>query len=257
MKEEFSQRTIAASIGANGDPKRNAVADFASRLLNSPMGPHIARIVLFGSVSRDEARPKSDVDVLVFGAVSRRSLSYYAAQAAWEASVEWGEQVAQLTYTLNDLLQPRSYLLYNALRQGQEVYSMDETQIRHLEAQNISRKAERHLAQAQRAAAQNDFELAIVGAYTAAELAVKALILLKPGLELPSTHGGMLPMFGREYIKTGQVPAEWGRLLNQSLETRSHALYDTVTGVTADDTQVVIELAQEILKLLERKLTND
>ncbi len=254
MDKKYSREEFAAKLGANGDPKLNAAADFAARLLASPVGDSVARIVLFGSVARGEARPESDVDVMVFGFAPPKTLMKAASQASWEATVEWGESVAQLTYSLDDLLQPRSYLLYNALKRGREIYSMDETEIRHQEAVRLRNKAERHLTQAQRTLTQGNFELAIVGAYTAAELTAKALIMLKPNVELPSTHGGMIRMLSREYIQTGEAPESWGHMLSEKLELRSRALYDTLIEMTADDAQSVIDLAQEMMGFLEAKL---
>ena len=254
MPAKFSREEFAAKLGADSDPKLNAAADFAARLLNGPVGDHVARIVLFGSVARGEARPHSDVDVMVFGFTSPAILSGAAAEASWEATVEWGESVAQLTYGLSDMLQPRSYLVYHTLARGREIYSMDETLLRHQEAGRMRHKAERQLEQAEAAFAQGGFELAIVGAYTAAELAAKALILLRPNVELPSPHGGLTQIFGREYVKTGEAPAAWGHLLREALRLRGQALYDTIVEVTSADAQPVIGLARDLLEFLARKL---
>jgi predicted nucleotidyltransferase len=134
VSQRNSFQAFASKIGANGDPKLNAAADFTARLLDSPIGPSIARIILFGSVASSQAGPQSDVDVMVFSAAPLESRSEHAAQAAWEASVAWGEQVAQVTFCLGDLLQPRSYLLYDTINRGKEIFSMEEAEIRRMEA---------------------------------------------------------------------------------------------------------------------------
>ena len=131
---------------------------------------------------------------------------------------------------------------------------MEEAEIRRMEAEGLYRKAHRHLESALRAAGQGDFELAIVGAYTASELTAKALILLKPGVDLPATHEGMIQVFSREYVKSGEAPERWGRILNQGLEARSHALYDTLVTMVERDAEPVINLAQEMIDFLEKKL---
>jgi uncharacterized protein (UPF0332 family) len=110
------------------------------------------------------------------------------------------------------------------------------------------------LEQAQDAASQGNYELAVVGAYTSAKLVAKALILLKPGVELVASHGGLIQVFSREYVKTGQVPALWGRMLNEKLELRSRALYDTVIVITHNDTQSVLDLARDMLRFLSEQL---
>jgi uncharacterized protein (UPF0332 family) len=254
MHNRYSREHFAAKLNANGDPKLNAAADFTARLLNGPIGDKIARIILFGSVAGGVAGPNSDVDILVFGFAHPKVLRRFAAEAAWDTSVEWAEQVAQITYGVSDLLQPRSYLIYNALKRGREIYTMDESQVRRLGAEAIYRKAERHLTQAEAAFADELFELSIVGAYTAAELVAKALILIKSEGELPYTHGGLINRFGELYAKTGEVPRQWGRLLNEKLDVRSRSLYDERVTMGPDDAQSVLDLARNMLDFLKRKL---
>ena len=132
---------------------------------------------------------------------------------------------------------------------------MDEADFRRREAWNLYYKADHHLDQSRSAARAGSYELAIVGAYTAAELAAKALLLLKPDIELPSTHGGLIQVFGREYIKSGEAPEAWGHLLREKLDVRRRALYDTtVLEMSQDDAQPVIDLARDLLDFLMRKL---
>ena len=100
MTDQYTREQFAARLGANSDPKLNAAADFAARLLNGPAGESVARIVLFGSVAGGVAGPSSDVDIMVFSSSSKKQRREEAAQAAWEATVEWGELVAPLTYPL-------------------------------------------------------------------------------------------------------------------------------------------------------------
>jgi uncharacterized protein (UPF0332 family)/predicted nucleotidyltransferase len=258
MGEKYSREQFAAQLGANGDPKLNAAADFAARLLNGPIGDKVARIVLFGSVARGEARPESDVDVMVFANAARKVIAVPAGEASWEATVEWGESVEHLIYTLADLVQPRAYVVYNALKRGREIYTMNENDFRRQEARNLYDKASQILDESEVSLKVGAAELSVVGAYTASELAAKALLLLKPDIELPSTHGGLIQIFGREYIKTNEAPAIWGGLLREKLEVRRRALYDTtIIEMTEDDAQPVIDLAHEMLNFLKRKLDED
>ena len=131
---------------------------------------------------------------------------------------------------------------------------MDEPEIRRLEALGLRQKAERHLDQARTVLPQAAYELALVGAYTAAELIVRALLLLKPNVTMPHTHGGTTQMFGREYIKTGVAPREWGRLLDEKLQLRSGALYDVDTIISREEAESVIGLAQDMLDFLDHQL---
>jgi uncharacterized protein (UPF0332 family) len=251
---KYTRAEFAEKLGANGDPKLNAAADFAARLLNSPVGDRVARIVLFGSVAYGGATATSDVDIMVFGAMPRLQLSEAAADAAWEATVETGELVSPLTYPLSRLFYPCPYVIYDTLKRGQEIYAMNAELARRKEAMGIYEKGNLLLDEAQVAEQQAAFVLAMVGAYTAAELAAKALVLLKPEVEVPSTHGGVIQIFSREYVKTGEVPRLWVQLLGQKLQTRANALYDTSTFVTAGEVKEAITLARDMLDFLKRKL---
>ena len=178
------------------------------------------------------------------------------ADIAWETTLSTDEYIAALAYNLNNLLEARSYLIFDAVHTGMELYRMEEIQIRKLEAQNLYRKAEIHLDEAQRALSQEAFHLALVGAHTAAELSAKALLYLKPEVEIPSKHGSIVRVFGREYVATGEVPSAWGKSLNRELELCSRALDDT-TMIIKDRVQpeVVINLAQDMLSYLSEQLS--
>jgi uncharacterized protein (UPF0332 family) len=253
MNGLYTQEHFAALLGANGDPKLNAAADYAARLMNGPLGSQVARIILYGSVARNQARPDSDVDLMVFAAASREALQDASAEAAWEATVEWGELVSQLTYTVSDLLQPRSYLIYDTLHRGKKIFSMNESEIRQLEIEGLVQKARKTLDQAQRELEHGGYELAMVGAYTAAELAAKALLFLKPDVDAPHSHAGVIQIFSLEYVKTGEAPVKWGKVLHSGLDWRIRALYDVHSTPNAADIQQLIELAQEMLAFLDER----
>ncbi|MEA3351159.1 MAG: HEPN domain-containing protein [Chloroflexota bacterium] len=236
--------------------KRKAAQEFTRRLIGSEIGQNIACIILFGSVVRDEAHPESDVDILVFGDKIYPSQTDAIADIAWNTTITTDEFIAPMAYNLSDLIEPQNYLIFDATCHGVELYRMEETQIRRLEAQNLYRKAEIHLDEAKRALSQQAFHLALVGAYTSAELAAKALIYLKPDVDIPSKHGSVVRIFGREYVLTGEVPAAWGRSLNRELESRTRALYDTTNIIdNSAKPAAVIELAQEMLAYLGEKLS--
>ncbi len=257
MGEKYSREQFAARLGADSDPKLNAAADFAARLLNSPIGERVARIVLFGSVARGEARLESDVDIMVFADVPPRQLSEAAAAAAWEATVESGELVSLLTYPLSRLLYQRPYVVYDTLRRGLEIYAMNEHMERRREARGLLRKARRLLSQAGDNLERNQYEAAIVMGFTAAENVARALLMLKPGVKMPSTHGGIAQIFGREYVRTGEVPADWGEQLHQRLELRSRAMYDYDVDPAQEEAKRTLDFAIQIINFLQNKLDTE
>ena len=254
MGAKYSREQFAARLEANGDPKLNAAADFAARLLNGPAGEAVARIVLFGSVARGEARPESDVDVLVIGTDSLASLSRALAHASAEAVIDSGELVAPIGYGATHLFLPTSYFVWAALDEGREIYAMKEVTLRRRAAAGLLRKARRLLRQSEDSFARDSYELAIDGGYTAAEHAAKGAIMLKPGVKLPTTHGGVAQVFGREYVRTGEAPAEWSDLLQQKLELRSRAMYDYQSEPVEEEVRHTLDFAGQMVGFLQKQL---
>jgi predicted nucleotidyltransferase len=104
--------------------KWEALNRFTQKLLSGPCGAQVAKIVLFGSVAKEESRPESDVDVLVFSFNGRESLREACAEAAFEVAVETGEGITPLVYPLSEYFSPRTYFTYRASRFGKEVFSV-------------------------------------------------------------------------------------------------------------------------------------
>ncbi|MBI4769025.1 MAG: HEPN domain-containing protein [Chloroflexi bacterium] len=194
------------------------------------------------------------MDLLVLGAGSLAALSQASTHAAAETVVERGETLTPLVYGASQLYFPSSYLVWSALRDGREVYAMDEIALRRQTARGLLRKAGRLLHQASDSLEDGSYELAIAGGYTAAEHAAKGLLMLKPGVNMPGSHGGVAQMFGREYVRTGEVPAEWSDLLQQKLELRSRAMYDYQLDPAADEAARTLDFAGELIAFLQQKL---
>lgn len=106
--------------------KYAALEDFIQRILFSSVRDQIARIILFGSLARGNAKEDSDVDVLIFGFGDLSKLSEECADATLEVMLEFGELVQSLVYCISDLLPPRSYFLQKVTRDGKEMYRMDD-----------------------------------------------------------------------------------------------------------------------------------
>lgn len=253
MDGKYSRAEFAAKLKANGDPKLNAVADFAARLLASPAGDSVARIVLFGSVAEGEARPESDVDVLVFGTGHLKKLSRACGAASFETAVQWGESVEPLVYSISDFRFPSSYFIYHSLRQGKEIYRMSEEPLHREEAEAALGLAREYLKAAENASSYGFHRMAVDGAYNAAELCVKGLLFLKME-EMPKSHGGIVQMFGKEYVVPGLAPSELGHRLNVHLQLRNKARYDFRARIVKDDAVDSLALTRDFIALLRRQL---
>jgi len=233
------------------DRKLEALERFAERLIAHPAGSRVAKIILFGSLAKGEARPESDVDVLVFSFDGLETLQDACAEVAFEVAMETGEGIEPLVYPLTEYFSPRTYFAYRASRFGKEIFSVEEQELRRREADAQGWLAEVYLAGARRAFEAGDLRIAIDAAYNAAELCVKGLLLLKLE-DLPGSHGGVVGKFGELYVKTGLLPGTLGRRLNRGLEARANARYNYAAQITEEMAQEILNLAQEMLAYLRQ-----
>lgn len=234
--------------------KQQALDDFMTRLLSSPVKDYIARIILFGSVRDGTDRPESDIDVLIFGTDRLSELSAACATASFETALQSGESVEPLVYCIDDLRFPQSYFLYDSIRRGEEVYRMNEQTLRRREAEAALGLAQEYLDSAEDASAGGHYRLAVDAAYNSAELCVKGLLHLVALDRMPSSHGGVVQMFGKHYVMTGLVAPEQGHRLNMQLELRNKARYDFHARITEGDAREALVLAGEFVALLERHI---
>jgi len=254
MTGQYTREQFAARLGANSDPKLNAAADLAARLLNGPGGDRVARIVLFGSAARGEAEPESDVDLLILGLGELKELQKCASDTAFDMLMEGSDYISPMIYGLFEAEYPSTWFLYNSLQLGREVYKMDEVELRRKEAQAWWSLAVEYLEQARLAGQAESFRLAVDGAYNAAELAAKGLLVLRVE-RLPTSHGRLNQIFSREYVATGELDRTLGHRLSTSLTLRGKARYDRDAVITAEHVTEVATLAQEIIDLLEHTLS--
>ncbi|MEA3341340.1 MAG: HEPN domain-containing protein [Chloroflexota bacterium] len=127
-------------------------------------------------------------------------------------------------------------------------------ELRRKDAQGWWALAVEYLRQARRAGQNGSFRLTVDGAYNAAELAVKGLLILR--LErLPTSHDGLIRVFSREYVVTGEVNRMIGHRLSISLDLQNKARYKWNTEITAEHVTQVAALAQELIALLEKTLS--
>jgi uncharacterized protein (UPF0332 family)/predicted nucleotidyltransferase len=229
---------------------------FAEKLIQGPMGRQVAKIILFGSLAKGEARPESDIDVLVLSFDGQEAVRDACAETAFEVAVETGEGIEVLVYPLAEYFTPQTYFTYRTMRYGKEVFSVEEQELKRREVEARCNLAGVYLAGAERAFAAGDLRIAIDTAYNAAELCVKGLLLLKLD-DLPGSHGGVVGKFGEIYVKTGLLPSTLGRRLNRGLEVRANARYNYAAQITEEMAQEVILLAREMLAHVEQALRQE
>lgn len=90
--------------------------------------------------------------------------------------------------------------------------------------------------------------------YYAVFHAINAL-LIHDG-HITNTHKGSHAVFHLNYIKTGILPIEYGRLYNQLQTMREESDYNCVYEVEADELRERIEPAQKLIEEIERLVKN-
>lgn len=227
---------------------RDLLNRFTEHLLSGEGGDKIARIILFGSHAKGTAGPDSDVDILI-ATLDGRKVERAILDRAYDFMTAQQAPIEIVFSSIYDLFPPQDYFLYNVIRYGMEVYSMDVGEMKQVMAEGLAHLAEEYLESAREVMERGRFRLAIDAGYNAAELAAKALILRKQD-DVPGSHGGIVGLFGALYVKTGEVDAELGRRLNRALQLRNEARYRPGTRLTKEDAEEVIHLAQAFLALL-------
>jgi uncharacterized protein (UPF0332 family)/predicted nucleotidyltransferase len=228
------------------------VAKFVDLLLRSPVAAKIAKVVVFGSVVKGTAGPGSDVDLLVV-TLDGEAVAEQIADVLLDFQMESRAPIEFLTCRVSDLWPVTDYFFVNVLRYGKEIYSMPNEEIKTAAVRKLLLLARDYLQASEETMEGGRHRLAIDGAYNAAELAAKGLMLLEVD-DLPGSHGGIVQLFGSLYVQSGQLDRDIGRQLHLSLDRRNAARYQPDAKLSREDAEAVISLAKRLLAELETRL---
>lgn len=120
------------------------------------------------------------------------------------------------------------------------------------EQEALLRKAHDSLRASQLLSTEGFYDFAVSRAYYTMFYGAEALLLGR-GLSF-SKHSAVIAAFGKELVKTGEVPAEFHRTLIEAQEKRTIADYDSGQGITAEMATEQQEKAARFLSLAERLL---
>ena len=90
--------------------------------------------------------------------------------------------------------------------------------------------------------------------YYAVYHAISAL-LIHDGHQV-NTHHGSYAMFGQQYVKTGILPAEYGRLYNQLQTMREQSDYNCAFEADPDELNTRIEPARQMIETIEKMVSD-
>ena len=234
------------------DAVKKAVLSFADRLSETPCSGQVMKIIHFGSHAKGSATSDSDVDILVISS-GDGALADVVADVSFRIQSDNGIPIEALIVDLDEVFPIRDYFILNVLRTGMEVYSVSEEDIKREARSHLLLLAEEYLKGAEDSLDAGNIRLALDGAYNAAELAVKSLILAVRD-DLPGTHGGLVGAFGNEYVTRGEFDPETGRELNIALQLRAKARYRYQSTIREDEARRVMDLARKVMDGARKRL---
>lgn len=71
----------------------------------------------------------------------------------------------------------------------------------------------------------------------------------------PKTHRGLIKKFGKEFIKTGEIPREYAAILSNAEALRESADYGMKPEISSKDAKAVVEDAERFLKMAKEFLS--
>jgi len=231
--------------------KQEALDLFIKELFKNGVKDKIAKIILFGSVAEGKAQKDSDIDILVAATGSPEEVSCACDGVASEVGLITGESVEPLIHFAEELRVISSYFIYQVLKYGKEVYTMDEKRLRKEEALAYLDLANEYLEIAKKNLEFGKYRGSVDAAHNACELVAKAFLLQKIE-KLPTSHGAVMNRLGELYIRNGELPREFGPKLRKALRDRNMARYEPHAMITKEMAEEIIALGEELVKLLER-----
>lgn len=235
----------------NRTSPNDALAIFIQRALSSPVGGRILRLFHFGSTYRGDWHEESDIDVLVVATGHLAQVRDSLLDLSWDVLEETRWRVEPLVYCPEAWERP-NFSLKSLMKEGKEVYSVDEGEEQQAIAGDLVQLALAYLRMAEKLDLDSDTRGVVDLAYNAAELVAKAW-LVSLGEAIPRTHNGLVARFGERVVREGHIPPEVGRRLNRALAWRNLARYDPHGPELLNEAREVLALARALLETWERR----
>lgn len=206
----------------------------------------VAEIHLFGSVAKGHPRPESDVDLLVFALKDVRFLRETASAISFDVTLDIGESVEPVVLPLRRRFEHQGLFVHDVLKRGKVLYAMPEEELHRAEFTGRLELARSYQQVAEYVFENGDFRQAADLAYNASELVAKALLMGRVE-QLPTTHSGIVTLFGQHLARPGIVSRELGRELSSGLEIRNRARYDHTATVEESEARRLLDLIRRLL----------
>ncbi len=242
--------------------------------LHRQLDGNLLTVILYGSKARGDATPDSDIDLLTVLRHTDEPLKQTATDIAWEIALEYDVPLSPIVVNAQryqELRAERFTFYRNVHRDGYTLYPPVETAPRH-DASIIATKTPPliledvsvymstsevgfylNLAQEALQAAQDNvdrhYSTTVNRAYYAIFYAASATLASK-GIGR-SKHSGVQSAFGYEFIRTGVIEPEYGKMYTTALTNRLDSDYDIHTTTDETTARRVLADAQKFVARIE------
>ncbi|NJE10196.1 HEPN domain-containing protein [Thermococcus sp. MAR1] len=120
------------------------------------------------------------------------------------------------------------------------------------EIEALIRKAEERLKASEELLSNDHYGFAISSAYYSMFYCARALLLSK-GIA-PKSHAGVHAQLGKEFVKSGEMPARLFTAYSKALNMRHTADYDVFVEYTEKEASDVLKSAREFLEFTKKYL---
>lgn len=107
--------------------------------------------------------------------------------------------------------------------------------------------AKEYLESAKRAYGYRDYRSVSVLAIMAAEMAGRALLILR-GLTRPKSHGVLPALIGREFVAKGEISRETGMKLHIIMEKRGRIFYEPTLAIGKEEAEELMAFTEEFVE---------
>ena len=226
---------------------QSIIYEYVDRLLKETGRQNIAKIYLFGSVKKHKADEFSDIDLFIVCFNKKNILEEKSIDISFDLMNRYNKFIEPHIYDIYQWLFPQSYFVYNATRNGKEIYTMNKKELKENEIKGFKELAEEYNESAKLLYENKLYRGTVDQAYNSIELCLKGFLLNKMD-DLPNRHSAVVDKFIELYLKPGIFSRDWSKKLKYAFKKRNEARYSPVSIITQQDADDVLSFNKEILK---------
>ena len=202
----------------------------------------IIKIILFGSVAREEDTEDSDIDILIISN-DWGLIDSLITDEVFKVVLDTGELISPYVLSEKQFNETRNFnFLTNVLKEGIVIGWK----------WCIHQKAKSKLTSSISLYEIGQYGDSVGRSYYAMFLSAKAL-LVRSGYDVNS-HRSLIGIFGRDYVKNGDFDSNIAKYLSGTQSLRDHADYDAIDTISKEIAKERIRQAEKFIAEAERLL---